>query len=76
MGPYDQNENLKLSIQLPKSNLDYKSYTEFSHSGDECFEFSLKSYEKHAKHNKIDAYNIKARMKGGKNMKLMKDNSQ
>ena len=65
MGPYDQNENLKLSIQLPKSNLDYKSYTEFSHSGDECFEFSLKSYEKHAKHNKIDAYNIKARMKEG-----------
>ena len=25
-GPYDQNEKLKLSVQLPMSKLDYKSY--------------------------------------------------
>ena len=62
MGPYDQNEHLKLSIQLPNSNLDYKSYTEFIHSGGECYEFSVRSYEKHADHEKIDAYKIKARI--------------
>ena len=60
MGPYDQNEHLKLSIQLPNSNLDYKSYTEFNHSGGECYEFSLRAYEKHADHKKIDAYKIEA----------------
>ena len=63
MGPYDQNENLKLSIQLPKSKLDFKSYTEFHHSGDKCYEFYVKSYEEYDDHNKIDAYQIKARLK-------------
>ena len=53
MGPYDQNEHLKLSIQLPNSNLDYKSYTEFNHAGGECYEFSVRSYEKHGDHKKI-----------------------
>ena len=60
MGPYDQNENLKLSIQLPNTSLDYESYTKFLHSGDECFEFCVKSYEKYDDHIKIDAYEIKA----------------
>ena len=54
-GPYDQNENLKLNIQLPNSNLDFHSYTEFCHVGDECFEFSVKSYNKHSDHDKICA---------------------
>ena len=62
MGPYDQNENLKLNIQLPNSNLDFHSYTEFCHDGDECFEFSVKSYNKHADHDKICAYHIKAKI--------------
>ena len=35
-GPYDQNEKVKLNLQLPKSKLDYKSYTEFIH--DEKFD--------------------------------------
>ena len=52
MGPYDQNENLKLSIQLPKSKLDFKSYTEFHHSGDKCYEFYVKSYEEYDDHNR------------------------
>ena len=62
MGPYDQNEKLKLNVQLPNTNLDYQSYTEFYHDGDERFEFFVKSYEKYADHNKIGAYQIKARI--------------
>ena len=30
-GPYDQNENLELKIQLLKSNLDYEKYTSYIH---------------------------------------------
>ena len=56
MGPYDQNKNLKLDVQLPDSNLDYSRYTEFQHSGDRCYKFCLKSYDKYDDLDKIDAY--------------------
>ena len=62
MGPYDQNEKLNLSIQLPNTKLNFESYTEFQHSGDKCYNFCVKSYEKYDDHNKIDAYQIKARL--------------
>ena len=62
MGPYDQNENLKLSIQLPGTDLNFQSYTEFCHDGDECFEFSVKSYDKFADHDKILAHHINAKV--------------
>ena len=51
--------NLKLNIQLPNSKLDYKTYTEFYHYGNDCFEYDVKSYEKYDDLNKIDAYRIK-----------------
>ena len=62
MGPYDQNENLKLNVQLPGTNLDFQSYTEFYHDEDECFEFSIKSYDKYGDLDKIGAYRIKAKV--------------
>ena len=62
MGPYDQNENLKLNIQLPDTNLDFQSYTEFCHDEDECFEFSIKPYDKYGDLDKIGAYQIKAKV--------------
>ena len=62
MGPYDQNENLNLSIQLPGTDLNFQSYTEFCHDGDECFEFSVKSYDKFADYDKILAYQINAKV--------------
>merc|ERR1719318_1732532 len=34
MGPYDQNRNLELKVQLPNSDLDFSNYTEFQHDGD------------------------------------------
>ena len=58
MGPYDQNRNLKLNVQLPGSSLDFEKYTEFSHSGDQCFEFVLKKYGALDILNKIDSYCI------------------
>ena len=45
MGPYDQNRHLKLKIQLPGSNLNFKDYTECQHEGDVCFIMELKSSE-------------------------------
>ena len=62
MGPYDQNEALNLDIQLPGTNLDFQSYTEFVHDKDECFEFSVKSYAKYGDLDKISAYQIKAKV--------------
>ena len=41
MGPYDQNKKLKLSAQLPKSNLDFKTYTEFSHDSGKCYAYKI-----------------------------------
>ena len=61
MGPYDQNRNLKLNIQLPDSDLDFESYTEFIHDGDECFVFALKAYKRSDDLEKIDAYQIVAK---------------
>ena len=63
MGPYDQNRNLKLNIQLPDSDLDFESYTEFIHDGDECFVFALRSYKRSDDLEKIDAYQIVAKIK-------------
>jgi hypothetical protein len=61
MGPYDQNKNLELKIQLPHSNLDFKSYTEFQHDGNKCYDLGLKSYDKYEDLDKIDAYRIVGR---------------
>ena len=58
MGPYDQNKDLKLSVQLPDSDLDYLKYTEFNHSGDRCYKYYLKSYNKYDDLNKIESYRI------------------
>ena len=44
MGPYDQNENLHLSVQLPDSNLDFEAYTEFKHDNNlACKKFQIRS---------------------------------
>ena len=56
MGPYDQNKELSLKIQLPESNLDFKNYTEFHHDGNKCFDLSLSCYEKYSDLAKIDSY--------------------
>ena len=56
MGPDDQSENLKLSEQLPKSRLDFKTYTEFSHIDNECYNFKVTNYESLNVLDKIDAY--------------------
>ena len=47
VGPYDQNKKLKLRTQLPNSELEFDSYTEFRHSENaSCAVFSIKkSYE-------------------------------
>ena len=58
MGPYDQNRNLELKIQLPDSNLHFRNFTEFHHPGGECFHLGLKSYENYDDLDKIDAYRI------------------
>ena len=43
MGPYDQTEKLPLKLQLPKSELNFETYTEFRHgSGSKCHNFSIK----------------------------------
>ena len=44
VGPYDQNERIDLNAQLPNTNLNFASYTEFSHDGKECFAFKTKKY--------------------------------
>ena len=44
MGPYDQNEDLKLNLQLPDSELDFNSYTDFNHPDDvSCKVYQLKN---------------------------------
>ena len=58
MGPYDQNKNLELKIQLPDSNLNFQNYTQFHHEGHKCFALKIKSYEKYDILEKIDAYRI------------------
>jgi hypothetical protein len=57
-GPYDQNENLELKIQLPKSNLDYENYTEYIHDEEEtCRKFKIKkSYVEKKDLEKIDTF--------------------
>ena len=60
MGPYDQHETLNLGIQLPDTDINYQSYTEFCHDGGKCFEFCVKSYEKYEDLDKIRAYQIRA----------------
>ena len=56
MGPYDQNEQLNLNVQLRNTDLDFEKYTEFVHDGKECFRFSLSSYDEYLDTNKISAY--------------------
>ena len=58
MGPYDQNKKLKLSAQLPKSNLDFKTYTEFSHDGGKCYAYKIERYNDLGYLQKIDSYKI------------------
>ena len=55
-GPYDQNENLELKIQLPKSNLDYENYTSYIHDEQSiCRKFKVKrSYAEKKDLEKID----------------------
>ena len=62
MGPYDQNEKLNLNLQLPNTDLDFQNYTEFYHDGDQCYQFSLKSYDRFEDLNKIGAYRIKTKL--------------
>ena len=65
MGPYDQNKNLELKIQLPGSNMNFKEYTEFQHDGDVCYNMQLKSYAKYKDLEKIDAYRIVSKVEQG-----------
>ena len=62
MGPYDLNKKLKLNIQLPDSDLDFNSFTEFNHEGCNCYEYTLKRYEHYDNLDKIDAYRIRTRL--------------
>ena len=57
VGPYDQNEKLELSVQLPNSNLDYEQYSEFVHAVNmPCGELSiLKNYHQIDDLEKIDS---------------------
>ena len=58
-GPYDQNESLNLSLQLPNSNLNYEEYSEYIHPPNVvCREFSIsKNYADLDDLKKIDAIN-------------------
>ena len=60
-GPYDQNEKPKLNLQLPKSKLDYKNYTEFIHDEKfDCTELIIgQRYSMCDDLNKIDSFDIK-----------------
>ena len=58
MGPYDQNEEINLSAQLPHSNFDFENYTQFFHDGNKCFEYKIESYEKYDDLKKISSYKI------------------
>ena len=57
VGPYDQNESLDLSLQLPNSALNYEKYSEFVHLQNVlCRKFSFsKKYLKIGDLGKIDA---------------------
>ena len=74
MGPYDQNEEVKLSAQLPSSTLDFQSYTEFSHDGEKCFEYKMKNYEKIGLLDKIDGYTVCSAIKSAADRKEIDDN--
>ena len=62
-GPYDQNEKLKLNIQLPLSDLDYKAYSEFIHNDTvACAKFLIGAkYLQLDDLEKIDCFEIKER---------------
>ena len=59
-GPYDLNEKLRLDILLPKSDLNYSSYSEFIHPDNvSCGEFFVrKNYESFNDLDKIDALDV------------------
>ena len=59
-GPYDQNEILKLKIQLRKSDLDHDGYSGFIHSDSKsCREFCVKhNYANVGDHEKIDTLDL------------------
>ena len=61
MGPYDQNKEIPLKVQLPGSDLDFRRYTEFYHDGKECFDLRLAGYKSFDDLAKIDAYQIIAK---------------
>ena len=61
MGPYDQDENLMLSAQLPKCGLNFKTYTEFSHDDEECYSFKTEHYDSFDVLEKIDSYQIESK---------------
>ena len=63
VGPYDQTENLDLSLQLPHSNIDFSKYTEFQHEGDQCYKYCLKAYKQYDDLEKVDAYRIESKIK-------------
>ena len=60
MGPYDQNEKVRLSAQLPHSDLDFTSYTEFSHDGAKCYEYETTNYTLYEDLHKIESYRVKS----------------
>ena len=60
MGPYDQSKEISLSAQLPLSNLNFQTYTEFSHDGNQCFKYNIENYEGFDDLNKISSYTISA----------------
>lgn len=60
VGPYDQNESLSLSLQLPNSNLDYENYSEFVHPQNvSCRHYSISTkYVEFDDLKKLDALEI------------------
>ena len=58
VGPYDQNERIDLNAQLPNTNLNFASYTEFSHDGKKCFAFKTKKYKSYGDLEKIKSYKV------------------
>ena len=60
VGPYDQNESLRLSLQLPNSNLGYENYSEFVHPQNvSCRHYSIsKQHVEFDDLKKIDALEI------------------
>ena len=58
-GPYDQNEKLELTVQLPDSDLNFDTYTEFKHSCTNCHTFFVsKSYDDISDLKKLDALEL------------------